>query len=203
MKLKIEIENEKLILWGFAIFAIIVLSVSVFSVSGLFLKPAKMQEAPADSMKKISRMSLTAFDKDIAKEMMDKDGDGMCDICGMPVEMCISSGQIQCNMDSKSAIGILGSQHIHAKFSFYKNGELTDFTKLPGMASSFLHTDKELNKLHMHATGVPLLIFFKSVGFDLEAGKVSGNVNGNQIEKPLDYVFKDGDEIIINYSDVV
>ncbi|MBI2143415.1 hypothetical protein HYU20_03690, partial [Candidatus Woesearchaeota archaeon] len=76
---------------------------------------------------RLSRMSLTGFDVELAKEFMDKDNDGKCDACGMPVEMCIDSGQLQCNMDPESTIGVLGSQHIHADWKAYIDGVAFDF----------------------------------------------------------------------------
>ena len=139
-------------------------------------------------------MSLSAFDKDIAKKMMDKDSDGKCDACGMPVEMCMDSGQMQCNMDSKSTIGILGSQHIHANFSIVIDGSQTDVSKLPSMASSFIHTDGE-PKLHMHATGVPLWIFFESIGMASDSKDIKIMINSKPSEDGLNYVFSDGDDI--------
>ena len=97
----------------------------------------------------MSGMSLTPFDVKLAKEFMDKNNDGKCDSCGMPVDMCISSGQLQCNMDSKSTIGVLESQHIHADWKIYINGKALDLSDKAHMeriknnqpVSSFIHVD--------------------------------------------------------------
>ena len=160
---------------------------------------------------KQSRMSLSSFDRETAIKLMDKNGDGKCDACGMPVEMCIDSGQMECNMDSKSTIGVLGSQHIHADWKIYLNGKAVDLSEYSHMermqknlpVSSFIHADsgspspeKTGDVSHMHATGVPLWIFFKSIGLELPSG-VKMYVNGKEIADFQNYVFKDLDKILI------
>ena len=51
---------------------------------------------------------FTAYDIALAKKFMDKDGDGKCDVCGMDIDMCISSGMLQCSgMDPTATIGLL------------------------------------------------------------------------------------------------
>ena len=96
-----------------------VLISSVFST----VEMLKMQDKQENNImpSRMSRMSLTGFDEQIALEFMDKNHDGRCDVCGMPVEQCIDSGQIECNMDSNAKIGILGSQHVHTDFKVYVN----------------------------------------------------------------------------------
>ena len=154
------------------------------------------------AMKSLSRMKLTPFDVALAKERMDKNNDGICDVCGMSIQQCIDSGQIDCNMGNNSkAIGVLGSQHIHADFKVYVNGQAVDFSDKDHMGrmrdnlpvSSFIHVDsgsplpeKTGDVLHMHAKNVPLWMFFKSIGMKLEKdsltlddGKVYENENGN------------------------
>ncbi len=115
------------------------------------------QQAQDAMHPKMTGMSLSSFDRELAKQFMDKNGDGRCDACGMPV------GQLQCSMDPKSTIGILGSQHVHADFKVYVNGNSIDFNKKEYfMKSSFMHVDPSPDNdeasgtLHMHATGVPL-----------------------------------------------
>ncbi len=151
---------------------------SVFSTIEIF----KMRDKQDNAMpSRISRMSLTGFDKQIALEFMDKNHDGRCDICGMPVEQCIDSGQLECNMDPNAKIGILGSQHVHADWKVYINGNPLDFSDKSHMermrsnlpVSSFIHVDsgapapeKTGDVIHMHAKVVPLWIFFKSIGMD-------------------------------------
>lgn len=160
---------------------------------------------------RISRMSLTGFDVALAKEFMDKDNDGRCDACGMPVEMCISSGQLQCNMDPASTIGVLGSQHIHADWKAYIGGKPVDFEPYAmdmsnmdaNVTSSFVHVDKGApspektsDVLHMHAKGVPLWLFFRSIGMDIP-GSVKLYVNGKLNSETLNYVFNDGDKLLL------
>lgn len=183
-------------------------------------------------MQKVSNMKLTPFDVVLAKERMDKNGDGICDVCGMSIDQCISSGQIDCNMgNQKDAIGVLGSQHIHTDFKVYVNGQLVDFSDKDHMGrqranlpvSSFIHVDsgspapeKTGDALHMHATNVPLWLFFKSIGLKLdkesltlENGQVlkneSGNtlkfyLNGKRVDDLGSYVFQDLDKILISYG---
>lgn len=165
--------------------------------------------------KKLSKMSLTLFDIQLAKEFMDKDNDGKCDACGMPVEICISSGQLQCNMDSKSTIGILGSQHIHADWKIYINGKEFDWSPYADRherqmkgdksildTSAFIHihpaqaSEKAGDVLHMHAAGVPLWIFFKSLGIELP-NNVKLYINGKLNPEGLKYAFRDLDKMLI------
>lgn len=185
----------------------------------------------------MSGMSLTGYDKGLARKFMDKNNDGKCDVCGMDVQLCIDSGQMQCNMDSKSTIGILGSQHVHADWKIYTNGKVLDEATWEPLTmdmsnpdkpvtSSFIHLDKGApapekagDIIHMHATGVPLWIFFKSVGMDfgkdclaLRTGEKFCNdgknalkfyVNGKPNSEWENYVFKDLDKILISYGDEI
>lgn len=194
---------------------------SIFSTIEMF----KMSKKESGSLmpQKISRMSLTSFDKELAIEFMDKNHDGRCDVCGMPVEQCIDGGQLECSMDTNAKIGILGSQHIHADFKVYIDGKSINFANRNYyMKSSFIHLDDNQNKedasgvLHMHATGVPLWIFFKSIGMDFNKDCItlenkenfcnSGNkklrffVNGKENNEFKNYVFNDLDNILISYG---
>jgi len=74
------------------------------------------------------KMEFTLFDIAYAKNLMDKNNDGQCDVCGMTIEQCIASGMLECPMDPNSKIGLLGSQHIHAELKVYKNGKLLDLS---------------------------------------------------------------------------
>lgn len=73
------------------------------------------------------------------------------------------------------------------------------------MKSSFIHVDDNQNKedasgvLHMHATGVPLWVFFKSVDMQLPEN-MKAYVNGKEISDYQNYVFKDLDKILITDS---
>lgn len=88
--------------------------------------------------------------------------------------------------------------------------------------SSFLHLDDNPDKekasgvLHMHAIGVPLWIFFKSIGIDFDKNcitpenkeilcndgdkKLKFFVNGRENNEFENYVFKDSDKILISYG---
>ena len=233
--------NAEKIVTGFIVAVIIISIFSLFYVSKSLFFPLKTSpdaniatgNAIGNAMgEKMSRMSLTSFDVKLAKEFMDKDNDGKCDSCGMDVELCIDSGQIQCNMDSSSTIGILGSQHIHADWKIYIDGKALDFfdkshmermrSNLP--VSSFIHVDsgapapeKTGDVIHMHAEGVPLWIFFESVGMKFDKGCITlenkekvcseGNkqlkffVNGKENNEFENYVFKDLNTILISYGD--
>lgn len=174
--------------------------------------------------KAVSKLKLTPFDVALAKERMDKNNDGICDVCGMPIDQCINTGQIDCNMGgSKDAIGILGSQHIHADFKVYINGEALDFAKPEYyMKSAVLHVDNNQKKedssgvMHMHAKKVPLWLFFQSLGMKLEKtsltladGRILKNENGNTLKFYLNghkvdelgnYVFQPLDKLLISYG---
>ena len=220
-------------------FGAIALIIILFVVVGLFIfslydffssKSEKVNQAPAQ-MKGLSRMSLTSFDKELGIDLMDQNHDGRCDVCGMPVEQCLDSGQIECNMNPNAKTGILGSQHIHADWKIYIDGKPLDFSDKSHMermkndqpVSSFIHVDsgapapeKTGDILHMHATGVPLWIFFKSVGIDFnkdcitlenkeklcndENKKLKFFVNGKESNEFENYVFNDLDKILISYG---
>ncbi|MBI1972607.1 hypothetical protein HYS50_01225 [Candidatus Woesearchaeota archaeon] len=222
--------GEKLLIIG-SVFAVLLASFALWSaIKSVVPKQDIAQDVPS-SMGGKGRLSLTSFDKELGRKMMDKDSDGKCDSCGMPVDMCIDTGQLQCNMDSKSTIGVLDSTHIHADWKIYINGKALDLSdkahmermKMNAPVSSFIHVDsgnkspeKTGDVLHMHATGVPLWIFFESLRmkFDknclvLETGeKFCSNeqktlkfyVNGIPNEEWENYVFKDGEKILISYG---
>ena len=209
------------------IILIIILFVSVgmliFSLLDFFsMKTEKINQATSQ-MKSMSRMSLTAFDKELAKQLMDQNHDGRCDFCGMPVEQCIDGGQLECSMDPNSKTGVLGSQHIHADFKIFINNKQIDFADNKYyMKSSFIHLDDNQNKkdafgvLHMHATLVPLWIFFKSVGMNFNKDcitlenkekfcnendkKIKLFLNGKENNEFENYVFNDLDKILISYG---
>ena len=211
-----------------SIFMIIVLAIGagllIFSLISSFGAEAQGNQAHPQ-MKKASGMLLTPFDREIGRKLMDQNNDGRCDVCGMPVEQCLDAGQIECNMgrDASSKIGILGSQHAHANFKVYIDEKILDFADNKYyMRSSFLHLDDNLNKeeassvLHMHATGVPLWIFFKSIGMDFNNDcitlenkqkfcnngdkKLKFFVNGRENNEFGNYAFKDSDKILISYG---
>ena len=101
-------------------------------------------------------------------------------------------------------MGVLGSQHIHADFKVYVNGQALDFAKPEYyMKSSFMHVDDNQNKedaggvLHMHATNVPLWLFFKSIGMNVSKGS-KFYLNGKKVDNLDNYVFQDLDKILIS-----
>lgn len=217
---------------------VVALGALIYTANSVFF-PAKIilsdntiaGAAVAESGYSRKGLSLTGYDRTLAKQFMDKDNDGKCDSCGMPVDMCMDTGQLQCNMDSTSTIGVLDSAHIHADWKIYVNGKALDLSPYAHMermranlpVSSFIHVDsgapapeKTGNVLHMHATGVPLWIWFESVGMKLDKsclivesggrycndGKNSLKfyVNGKESDQYEQYVFQDLDKILISYG---
>lgn len=206
--MKKSFDHGKIALYLAIILSVVAVVFSIYTV----IAPVKQAPSQVQMPAKMSRMSLTPFDAELAKQLMDKDNDGRCDYCGMPVDICISGGQLECSMNPDAKIGVLGSQHIHANFSLFLGGIQQDLSKYALMhenamkgseklTSSFmhLHTEKypaETGKvLHMHATGVPLSLFFKSIGMDFEGRKAVVTVNGNKSDDGLNYVFSDGDKV--------
>lgn len=183
-----------------------------------------VSSSPGNVMQKVSNMKLTPFDVVLAKERMDKNGDGICDTCGMPMQQCIDSGQMDCNMgNDPQAIGILGSAHTHADLAVFVNGEKLNLAKPENyMKSSFMHLDNNQNPddsnsvLHMHAKKVPLWLFFRSLGMNLTKtnlsfadGKVLKNENGNTLKFYLngqkvdelgEYSYQPLDKLLISYG---
>lgn len=151
-----------------------------------------------------SSNKMTSFDIALAKKNMDKDGDGKCDICGMDIDMCISSGMLECTMDPDAKIGLLDSAHIHADFKVYYDGQAIDFSQEKYFVKSkFVHVEAEEepketgNVLHIHATGIPLNMFFESVALDLDAPRLF--VNGEEKDFAT-YVPKNQDKILVTTS---
>ena len=225
MKLKADFGAIALIIILF-----VVVGLFAFSLYDFFSSKSEKVNQPSSQMKGISRMSLTAFDKELGRDLMDQNHDGRCDTCGMPVEQCLDSGQLECNMGPNSKTGILGSQHIHADWKIYTNGKILDFSdksydriRQGKSASSFMHVEpdpftgeKTGDVLHMHATGVPLWVFFKSIGMDFNKDCITPDdkekfcndgtknlkffVNGKENNEFENYVFKDLDKILISYG---
>ncbi|MBI2558533.1 hypothetical protein HYW20_04375 [Candidatus Woesearchaeota archaeon] len=218
MKLKADFGALTLIFIFF-----IVIGLLIFSLFDFLSSKTGQVEQSSSQMKRVSGMTLTAFDREVGRGMMDRNNDGRCDSCGMPVEMCLDSGQLECNMNPDSKIGILDSQHIHADFKVYVNEKPLNFADSRFyMKSSFVHIDNQQNKddaggaLHIHATGVPLWVFFKSIGMEfnkncitLENKEFCNNsnkklkffVNGKESNEFENYVFNDLDKILISYGD--
>lgn len=188
----------------------------------------KMNQSSASTVNATAQsrpgMKMTVFDIALAKERMDKNNDGICDVCGMPIEQCISSGQMDCNMgNNPQTIGVLGTAHTHADFAVYINGEKLTLGKPENfMKSSFLHLDNNQNPedansvLHQHAKNVPFWLFFRSIGMKLEKdslttadGQILKNENGNtlkfylngkKVDELSDYSFQPLDKLLISYG---
>ena len=224
-----KVDFVAILLMSMLVILIGILISSIFSTIDIFKMPKK--EKSTNTMPRISHMSLTSFDKEIGRQLMDQNNDGRCDVCGMPVEQCIDSGQLECSMDTNAKIGILGSQHIHADWKIYINNkplDLSDKSHMDRMrnnqpVSSFIHVDsgapapeKTGEVLHMHATGVPLWVFFKSIGMDFNKDCITLEnkekfcndinkqlqfyVNGQLNNQFENYVFNDLDKILISYG---
>ncbi|MBI4017285.1 MAG: hypothetical protein HY363_06355 [Candidatus Aenigmarchaeota archaeon] len=178
----------------------------------------------------MTHMKFSSYDSKMAHDHMDKDNDGMCDICGMPIDMCMESGMLECNMDPNAKIGLLGSGHTHADWKIYINAKQVDLASFAHgaseLGSSFIHVDagapstdpaaeKTGDTLHMHAKGVPLYMFFESVGMKFTNNCLTINekehctdtknslkffVNGKQNNEYGNYVFNDADKILISYG---
>lgn len=191
------------------------------------LQQSHIEEKTPMMGRPMSKMSFSEFDKKKATEFMDKNGDGKCDICGMPIEQCIASGMMQCSgMDSDAKIGVLGSQHVHADLKIYLDGTAFDWTPYADRhhkqmmgdkrihdTSAFIHIhpaegqEKEGDVLHMHATGVDLSLFFESIGMKIENDclHIDGEkycgvklyINGKENADLGNYVFTDLDKILI------
>ncbi len=209
-KKKREAKSEKIVtifIYGILIFAILIL---FFTAKSMFFTKAEVISGESVATNHFGAGGFTEYDLVLAKELMDKDGDGKCDVCGMDMDFCIESGQLQCNMGGKTEklnIGVLDKtkqkHHYHADLEVYVNGEEIDFAQEKYFVKSrFIHVENDVQGdtgkvLHMHATGVPLWIFFDSIGMELP-GSIKLYVNGQLNSDGLDYVFNDLDKILIS-----
>ncbi len=170
-------------------------------MAGVHSTEAKSAE---QSVSSFSSPKMTSFDIALAKRNMDKDGDGKCDVCGMDIDMCISSGMLECTMDPNAKIGLLDSAHIHADFKVYDKGQAIDFSQEKYFVKSkFIHVEEEENLqetgnvLHIHATGVPLNMFFESIGLNLDFPRLF--VNGEEKNFAI-YAPKNQDKVLVTTS---
>ena len=227
-KKKKEKQREKIVTGFIYIVLVFGVVVLLFTAKSIFF-PAKavVEEVTTNHF---GLGSFTEYDLALAKELMDKDGDGICDVCGMDIDFCIESGQLQCNMGGKTGklnIGVLDKTkqkyHYHTDFKVYVNGKELNFNQEQFFVKSrFIHIENDVQGdtgkvLHMHTTGVPLWIFFDSIGMKFEADcftldtgiKYCNNaekslkfyVNGKENNEFGDYVFNEGDKILISYGD--
>ncbi len=121
-------------------------------------------------------------------------------------------------------VGTIGSTHIHADFALFLDGnQLTPLPQQYFVASPYVHVETGPGAgtvIHMHATNVPLKMFFNSLGmkftsncFEVEDKYCNDVVNtlkmfvkhandtwkqNYEYEK---YVFQDLDKILITYGD--
>lgn len=228
-KAKVDLTNILLI--SILVIVIVLLIHSLPSTIDILKSKNENQQITAHTPTRMSRMTLTSFDKELARQLMDKNNDGRCDVCGMPVEQCIDAGELQCNMGMNAQMGVLGSQHIHADWKIYIDEKPLDFSDKSHMermrnnqpVSSFIHVDsgapapeKTGDVLHMHATGIPLWVFFKSIGADFNKNcitleskekycnnnnkKLKLFVNDKENSEFENYVFNDLDKILISYG---
>lgn len=227
---KRKINGEKFVTWFiFIIIAFAVLALLFTAKSMFFPKQYAVSETLVES-DHFGKGGFTEYDLVLAKELMDKDGDGKCDVCGIDIDFCIESGQLQCNMGGKTDklnIGVLDKtkqkNHYHADFKVYIDGQELSFNQEKYFVKSrFVHVENDVQGdtgevIHMHATGVPLWLFFESIGikfekdcFTLDTGEKYCNnaeksfkfyVNGKENNEFGDYVFNEGDKILISYGD--
>jgi len=205
------------------IFVIAGFLVNQFLMARMTLGLSPMSSATG-SVNQLTSMKFTPFDVALAKERMDENNDGICDVCGMPIEQCIDSGQMDCNMaNNPEAMGVLGTAHNHADITVFINGLQYDFAKPEYyMKSSLLHVDNNQNikdagsVLHMHAKNVPMWLFFKSLGMELTKDSLTlidgealknenGNtlkfyVNGKKVDELVNYVFEPLDKLLISFG---
>ncbi|MBI2664663.1 hypothetical protein HYX10_04985 [Candidatus Woesearchaeota archaeon] len=217
--------NAEKIVTSFIVLAVLAAALSFFYVSKSLFFPGEGGGGQQQTSH-FSSAGFTAFDVELAKKLMDKDSDGKCDSCGMDLEFCIQSGQLQCSMDPKSTIGVLDTtkekHHYHADFKVYISGEEIDFSQQKYFVKSrFIHVENDVQGdsgkvLHMHASGVPLWVFFESVGMKFNEScfvtdgreahcnnngrTLSFYTNGKQNPEYESYVFQDGDRILISYG---
>lgn len=122
-------------------------------------------------------------------------------------------------------IGTIGSTHIHTDFAIFLNGE--EITPLPQeyyVLSPYAHVESgpgEGTVIHMHATNVPLKMFFDSLGmkfnsecFEVDRNNKYCNYGDNTVKMFVrhenstweqnfeydEYIFEDLDKILITYG---
>jgi len=114
-------------------------------------------------------------------------------------------------------IGVLGSTHTHQDLLIMINGEKYSLSKPQFMVKAKeVHVESmDGDAIHVHATGVTLGHFFKTLGMKLddecfktrevkycsqENKKVSVYVNGELLPGAQDYVMQDLDKILVVYG---
>ena len=118
-----------------------------------------------------------------------------------------------------SNIGFLGSTHTHADFAIYVEGEIIDFSDVEYQvrANSVHVEDNEGDVLHVHATGITMAHFLRSLDMDLTAEcltledgtelcndkekSLKFYVNGKENNEYGSYIMQDLDKILVSYGD--
>ncbi|MFQ5920729.1 MAG: hypothetical protein ACE5JV_01775 [Nitrososphaerales archaeon] len=117
-----------------------------------------------------------------------------------------------------ASFGAVGSTHEHAAFLVFINGEQVDFDQQKYQGKSrymHLHPGNGAT-MHKHATGVDLGFFFDSIGIQFASdclrmdngaeycnggpGTLKFFVNGAVNSQYGEYVFRDGNRILISYG---
>ncbi len=201
-----KINFENMALYGALVLAVVGLLVTAYFYIWPMMNGDKTKiTGNAVSDKRFTKVSFTEFDIQKAKEIMDKNNDGKCDICGMRIEDCIDSGMMQCSMDpNPNKIGLLRSVHNHIDFKVYLDRKQLDLSQEKYFVKSkFVHVendgqDKTGNVLHIHAENVPLSLFFESI--DLELKNIKVYVNGKINNNGLNYIPSNADKVLITDS---
>lgn len=117
----------------------------------------------------------------------------------------------------QSTIGPLGGIHTHADFKVYIDGTAVDFAKMEYMVrEKYVHIeDMDGDVIHVHATGVTIGEFFRTLGMKLshscfvinkqsyctnEEKTLKFYVNGEPNAMFGDYLTGDGDKVLISYG---
>ncbi|MFA4906878.1 MAG: hypothetical protein WC602_01260 [archaeon] len=115
-------------------------------------------------------------------------------------------------------LGAVGSQHIHADFKLYINGNAVGLSQQKyQLRSKYVHMENgDGDIVHVHATGVTLDYFLRTIGFGIDknclatdaSGKLCPNgseslavyVNGGKRGDAANYVFRNLDKILVSYG---
>ena len=133
------------------------------------------------------------------------------------------SGYVFVTMDASApgappGAGKLGDEHVHASLLVRIFGDTFDFSS-PSyqIKSSWIHfEDSDGTTIHRHSSGVPLGYLFNSMGFTVndecfafpdgrefctnEDYSLKYYINHQSVDSINDYVFEDGDRILITYG---
>ncbi len=173
----------------------------LYGILGIVLVVLILNVLPVNEQEqKKMGMRMAEFDMALATKLMDKNNDGVCDACGMPVDQCIEGGMMECSMAPGAKLGVLGSTHVHALFRVYDEGKMIDFSDPAYFVKSmFVHVEGEPDnmngrRIHVHATGVPLSLLFDSLSMNMNKYRLFVNDKEASYEG---YVPADGDLILL------